>query len=233
MIGYLQGQVLDHCAGKILVGLGSREKGSFTSIVGYLVSVPQSSEYARLLTGESVELFIYSHIREDVFDLYGFATRMEKELFLSLLTVNGIGPKSALAILSSAPFESLIDCIVRSDEKYLHQIPGIGKKTAERLILELRDPMKKKLAAGVFSSRGAARYAGSDLNSGLHGDSVPAADLRLAQVFQDAQSALVSLGYKENDISLLLKRVAGDLEPGASESLRVEDLVKTALRQLI
>src|SRR5690606_11499818 len=99
MIGYLKGRILEHAHGKMLVVLGSGEAAE-PGAAGYLVFVPQSLTYANLAPGQVVELFVHSHVREDAFDLFGFSTRGEKELFLCLLSVNGIGPKGALGILS-------------------------------------------------------------------------------------------------------------------------------------
>src|SRR5690349_763374 len=105
MIGYLNGEVLEHSDGKLLVTVGDRQT---SGAVGYLVSVPQNPAYASLGPGQRTELFIYTHVREDALDLFGFQTSSEKNLFCVLLEVNGIGPKSALNILSKVGLQQLI-----------------------------------------------------------------------------------------------------------------------------
>ncbi len=210
MIGYIRGEVLENSDGKMLVLTGAKDCG-----VGYAVSVPSSAFYLSIPAGKSLDLFIHTHVREDALDLYGFCTRAEKELFLTLTSVSGIGPKSALGILSGAEPAQLIQAILQGDKAFLTQVPGIGKKTAERVILELTDPLKKKVEAGVLSQPAGAQARAS-------GDSA----------LLEAKSALIGLGYREQDISGLLDRVfAGTQAP--SSGWKVEDLVRTALRQMI
>src|SRR4051812_12971584 len=96
MIGYLRGEILENADGKLLLTVSASETGA----VGYAVTVPQSPAYLAWLPGKSVEIFIHTHVREEALDLYGFANRMEKELFLTLLSVNGIGPKGAMGIMN-------------------------------------------------------------------------------------------------------------------------------------
>jgi Holliday junction DNA helicase RuvA len=224
MLGYLRGQILENGIrsgdGKIILGVGSESMG----FVGYSVNVPRHPNYELLPENKSVELFIYTHVREDSLDLYGFATRTEKELFLTLLTVNGIGPKGALSILCGAEPSHLIQAIIDGDKELLTKIPGIGKKTAERVVLELTDPLKKKMEAGVFSdlklaigpSRTKANAGGSAKDLGSH-----------SQTIRDAVSALVGLGYRENEIAPVVSRTMSE----ATAPLRAEDLIKTVLRQ--
>jgi Holliday junction DNA helicase RuvA len=119
--------------------------------VGYLVAATPSA--VRKADGvEEVTIETYLHVREDVMQLYGFAERAERELFVQLLSVNGVGPKVALAIVSGSPAEELRRAIVREDAVRFQAIPGIGKKTAERIVLEL----KEKLAVTPISPAGAA-----------------------------------------------------------------------------
>ena len=205
MIGYLSGQILEHLDGKMVVIMRQGE-GS----IGYQVTVPSSAEYGAHVAGKSVELFIYTHVREDALDLYGFSSRDEKELFLTLLTVNGIGPKGALGILSKVDPATLIQCIVDGDKESLTKIPGIGKKTAERVVLELADSMKKKMLGRVAPSG-------------------PSVSTALSEVMRDARDALMGLGYREQDVSVLLKRVNDKKDPPQ----RVEEIVRMALQQTI
>src|SRR6185436_13942980 len=108
MIGYLQGEILEHQDGKMIIGVGDRKT---TGAVGYLVSVPQSAGYGGYLPGQKIELYVYTHVREESLDLYGFSTPFEKGLFLTLLGVNGIGPKSALGLISGVEATQLVDAI--------------------------------------------------------------------------------------------------------------------------
>jgi Holliday junction DNA helicase RuvA len=203
----------------MLVGLGDR---GASGVVGYVVSVPHHSRYGAFLPGEKIELFIHTHVREDSFDLYGFSSHAEKALFLTLLNVNGIGPKSALGILGAVEWDQLIEAIMEEDQAFLTRIPGIGKKTAERMVVELRDSVKKKVDQGAFvlssvASGGAgASTAGSERPK--PGDSA---------VIRDAKSALMGLGYREQDVQQLLARATKD-----SKFTKTEDLIKTVLRQL-
>jgi len=220
VIGYLRGEVLESNDGKLIVIVGPS-----TGAVGYALQVPQSSSYAGLLPGAHATLHVYTHVREDVLDLYGFLSREEKELFLTLLSVTGIGPKGALGILSGAEPETLIDAILRGDKDLLTRIPGIGKKTAERVILELADPLKKKMDAGLLQRPrvGGTKPAGERIAARTPISSEPA-------VVRDARAALLGLGYRDQDVASLLDQLLAELpEPPA----RAEDLVKSALRRMI
>lgn len=216
MIGYLRGEILEHSEGKALVLVGG---------VGYQVAVPQSAEYGALAPGQQVELYVYTAVREDALDLYGFVTRDEKELYLTLLSVNGIGPKGALGILTNVPPATLIQAVMEKDKDMLTKIPGVGKKTAERVVLELGDPLKKKMDAGMFGGyRAVAKGAKA-------GKGAPAgATFKDAKgehaVLNDARVALVSLGYRDQEVSAMIAR-ALDAMP---EPKKVEDVIKLALK---
>jgi Holliday junction DNA helicase RuvA len=223
MIGYLQGEILEHTEGRMLLGIGDKKAAG---VVGYSVAVPQSASYGMYASGQKIELFVYTHVREDMLDLYGFSSKLEKTLFLTLLNVNGIGPKSALGILSSADPSQLVAAIMEGDQGFLTRIPGIGKKTAERVVVELRDSMKKKVEMGVFAQNTRSGGESGLSKSGASGESFRSMD---TVIFNDAKAALVSLGYKEQEIHPLLNRV---LETMDAPPRRAEDLIKTVLRQL-
>jgi Holliday junction DNA helicase RuvA len=166
--------------------------------VGYLVAATPSA--IRKADGaEELTVETYLHVREDTMQLYGFADRSERELFIQLLTVNGIGPKVALAIVSGSPAEELRRAIVREDIARFQVIPGIGKKTAERIVLEL----KEKIGAGV-----------TDLTSTPSGDShIIARDalVELGYTLVDAERALADTDPElppEDRVRLALKRAA-------------------------
>jgi holliday junction DNA helicase RuvA len=219
MIGYLKGTILENSDGKLIVATGA------DCAVGYAVSVPQSAEYLDHQPGKQVELFVHTHVREDALDLYGFASRSEKDLYLSLLSVTGIGPKGALGILSKVPMSELIHAIVTGDKDSLTQVPGIGKKTAERVVMELADKVRKKVDGGGFATAAAASFKSSEIRrSGTAGDPSNAAMLR------EAKTALIGLGYREQDIGPLLNRVLAESE---NRPRKVEDLIRKTLQQLV
>ncbi len=219
MIGYLSGKVLDHSDGRVLVAVGLPDGGS----VGYSVMIPASDEHVGLIHGDRVELFVHTHVREDALDLYGFRSAAEKDLFLTLLSVNGIGPKLALNILSGADAGQLIQAILSGNKTFLSQIPGIGKKTAERIVLELADKIRKKSDAGLYAAlQSKTAPAGA---SAYDAGSARAANA----LVRDAALALVGLGFRENDATQVLNRL---VEESSGASPKVEDLIRLALRHL-
>jgi Holliday junction DNA helicase RuvA len=228
MIGYLRGEILENLDGKMIVTVSSSGMGG--GAIGYAVQVPQSATYGGLGPRKPIELFVHTHVREEALDLYGFASRFEKEIFLTLLSVNGIGPKGALGILSRVEPESLVQAIVDGDREALTQVPGIGKKTAERVVLELGDQVRKKVESGLWLSRTAglaASGATSAAGAGLPGG---ASRSRPSAIIGDAKAALVNLGYREAEVTVLLNRLLQEAETPPS---RAEELVRTALRQLV
>jgi Holliday junction DNA helicase RuvA len=243
MIGYLKGHLLEVTDGKLLIGIGSTEQGC----VGYSVTIPQAGIAISVEVGQVIELFIYSHIREDAFDLYGFQTQMEKELFLTLLSVNGIGPKSALGILSAVPSYAFVAAVMREDQAFLTKIPGIGKKTAERAVLELRDPVRKKVELGLLRvtptpelSQTMARTIQDGVPSVSGSDAVvdpvkSASKYALeTRLFMDAKEALLSLGYREPMITPVLRKVLDStLDPTLPPIQTSAALVKAALKSLM
>lgn len=175
--------------------------------VGYRVMIPFSTYYELPEEGGEATLQIHTSVREDAILLYGFRTRLEKSFFQLLISVSGVGPKLARDILSNIQPASLAQALVQSDIQKLSSIPGIGKKTAERLILELKEKIGK-----------------------LDMASVPAAEPRSIpgeELVEDVVSALLNLGYKEPQV----RKVLGSLDASRSESL--EDLLKQALKVLM
>ena len=174
--------------------------------VGSQVFVPLSTFYALPELENEVFLDIHTHMREESLKLFGFYTSDEKKIFEKLITINKVGPKLALTILSGMPPAELFRTIDSNDTGKLSTIPGIGRKTAERLILEMRDKMD-----------------GLSLESASTKDSIPQNGL-----FDDALSALVNLGYKKNQAEQTLKKVCGEGEIESS----IEDLIKKSLNLL-
>lgn len=193
MIAALRGSLLSKSPVEIVVDVGG---------VGYRVQVPVST-FCRLgEDGSSVSLLVHTHVREDQISLYGFATLTEKALFERLLSVSGVGPRIALSILSGIEAEELVRALSASDIARLTRVPGVGKKTAERLALELKDKLR-------------------DLAHGA--DRPPAEDPSKA----DLVSALLNLGYSSAEAEKAADRAATGLPQGS-----VGERLRAALRQL-
>lgn len=175
--------------------------------VGYLVNTSLTTQ-SRLKVGERSKLYISESVREDAFELFGFATKSEKRSFDLLIGVSGVGPKAALSILSAYTAEALAMAILSGDEKALTVAPGIGKKIAQRVILELKDKLAKE--SGDFEL---------PMKSGAP---VAVGDGKLS----DAAAALAVLGYGPAEINVALKGV--DVAP-----LTVEEIIKAALKNMM
>jgi Holliday junction DNA helicase RuvA len=175
--------------------------------VGYQVQIPFSTYYELPEEGKTVSLSIYTHVREDAITLFGFRTTVEKQFFKLLISVSGIGPKMAKDILSNIQPNELAYAIIHGDLARLSTIPGIGKKTAERMVLELKE---KALKIDV-----GAPPKGDDYTSVSSG------------ITDDVASALVNLGYKE----ALVQRALGGMVIGAEDT--VEGILKQALKKLM
>jgi len=193
VIARLAGTLLEKHVPRLIVDVGG---------VGYDVQVPLSTFYAVGEPGARVELRIHTHVREDALQLFGFSTALELTLFERLLGVNGIGPKVALAVLSGIEPEALMRAVRQSDIGRLTSIPGIGKKTAERLVIELRDRLPKT-------------------------DAVETADAHGPDVRGDVLSALANLGYQHSSAERAVDRVLR--RPGSRE---FEPLLREVLKEL-
>jgi Holliday junction DNA helicase RuvA len=197
MIALLNGQLVQKTVSQVILDVGG---------VGYRLLIPLSTYYALPDEG-TVRLQVHTHVREDALLLFGFHTEAEKDLFCLLLSVSGVGPKVALNILSHLPTAELRQALSQGNAKHLATVPGIGKKTAERLVLELRE----KIGRVEFTDIGSTQFPAS---------ATP--DLQ-----DDALSALINLGYKEN---LSRKALEGlNLPPGTP----LEDILKQALKVLM
>lgn len=178
--------------------------------IGYEVIVPLTTFYELPEINQKVILKIHTHIREDAMTLFGFLTQKEKDVFQLLITVTGIGPKLAINILSGTDFSELVFSIAQGDLGRLVRIPGVGKKTAERIIFDLRD---KKII-------GLSNEWGEEVSNELE-------DARLIK--EDALSALVNLGYKQQRINDVLDQVLRDTEV---ESVSLDVILKRSLKIL-
>ncbi len=224
MISYLRGQLLDQSPeGRVTVGVGSRE-----SCVGYALAVP-SIWVGTKAVGADVEFFVHTHVREDALDLYGFPSRLEREVFLALLGVNGIGPKGAMGVISHVAVSDLVQAILEGESARLTKIPGVGKKTAERMVLELADPIRKKMESGAWAeiaSTAAPRKVPSVRQS--PGSAGPA--WAAVGVFAEARDALQALGYREAEVVAALERWRGR-QDSTAEDVTVERILKDLLRE--
>ena len=158
MIAHLRGTILEKQPNRVVVDVGG---------VGYDVAVPLSTFYGLAEPGGEVALRIHTHVREDALTLFGFATALERDLFERLIGISGIGPKVGLAVLSGIEPLELISAIERGDLARLTAIPGVGKKTSERIVLELKDRLPKARAAPAVAGAGDAPVLRDDLLSAL------------------------------------------------------------------
>ena len=143
MIAHLRGKLAQKDSARVVVDVNG---------VGYEIFVPLTTYTALPATGSDVSIDIHTHVREDIIALYGFSTRRERTIFEKLMTISGIGPKLAVTILSGGSVEDLVTAIKRSDLPRLTAIPGVGKKTAERIVLELKDKLQEFAEAPAKSS---------------------------------------------------------------------------------
>ena len=194
MIATLRGAVAEKQPGRMVVDVGG---------VGYEVLIPLSTYYEVGERGADVSLRIHTHVREEALQLFGFLTRLELDLFERLIGVNGVGPRLALAVLSGMEPPALVEAVRASDVARLTGIPGVGRKTAERIALELKDKLPAAALAGE-SDAGAEAGAG-----GLRNDVI---------------SALLNLGYPrptvERAVGAVLKRGPGGFEAALRQALR-------------
>lgn len=193
MIAYLTGKVREKTNDYVIIDVGG---------VGYHVFVSQTSLNQISESDTDTSLHIYTHVREDQLSLFGFTTREEKTIFQRLLNVSGIGPKLALAILSGMQTDSLVQAVIKEDVVSLNAIPGIGRKTAERIVLDLKDKFLKE-----FAGIGATPTANKPL-------------------YNDALSALLNLGYTKQMVDKVFAKI------GVGKHTTVQSVVKDALKEL-
>lgn len=201
MIAFLSGKLLEKDANSVIVDVGG---------VGYEVTIPLSTFYELGDVGSEVNLRIFTYVREDSLQLFGFKTMRERDLYLKLISVQGIGAKSGIAMLSGMSADEIVAAIRTDNVARLTSIPGVGRKTAERLVVELRDKIGA-LAAGVSGKASTAA----------------AAEIGADAAFDDALSALVNLGYQKQAAEKALQQV---LKEGGD--LNVQKLLRQALQRL-
>lgn len=197
MIAYLEGKLVEKNPTLLILEVNG---------VGYAVNIPVSTYGSLVETGQTVKILTYQHVREDELKLYGFSTKPEKELFELLIAVNGVGPRMALSILSCISVQEFQRSVLQEDLDVLTAISGVGKKKAQRLIVEL----KEKLGKVDLGERKDPREEEATLT--------PAVD--------EAALALISLGYTKVDARRALDKVTDQ----AREALPVEELIKRVLK---
>ncbi len=197
MIGLLRGKILSKQPPRLLIDVHG---------VGYEVDAPMTTFYELPASGEEVTLFTHLAVREDAHTLYGFARASDRELFRSLLKVNGVGARLALTILSGMQPDEFVRCVQEDNSAALVRLPGVGKKTAERLIIELRDRLEGVAALPASAGADVPVAAGSPV--------------------EDAVSALVGLGYKPQEASRMVRAI----DTGALSS---EEIIRAALQATV
>lgn len=196
MITRLRGLLIEKSPTSIILETGG---------VGFQVGIPLSSLNAIGEVGQEIQLYTYLHVREDTLQLYGFASKRERSLFLLLISVSGVGPKLAQSILSGITVDEFEQAIHGHQPEVLNRIPGVGKKTAERLILELQDKIK------IDST--------SEFRTPVSGT--------MPKAGEEAILALVSLGYKRNEAEKSVQKMLSD-----TPSLNVEALLRAVLSEM-
>ncbi|MCO6439644.1 MAG: Holliday junction branch migration protein RuvA [Nitrococcus mobilis] len=200
MIGRLRGILLEKQPPRLLIDVRG---------VGYEVEAPMSTFYELPAQGEPITLRIHLAVKEDGHTLYGFHTEQERALFRSLIRVSGVGPKMALAFLSGMRTEEFLRCVRRRDTAALIRLPGVGKKTAERLVIEMQD-----------------RLSAFEIQAGTAAGAIPCATGGTSETFTEALSALLALGYKTPEAQRLLAGLA-------EAELSSEELIRLALRKAV
>lgn len=204
MIAHLSGTLLSKQATSVIVDVSG---------VGYEVTIPLSTFYELEDLGSTVQLRIYTHVREDALQLYGFKTVRERELFLKLITVSGIGPKLGITLLSGMTADEMIASIRTNNLARLTLIPGVGRKTAERLIMELREKVAELSSAQLEEEFGAKPEASAE----------PTEDT----VRADALSALLNLGYQRSGAEKAIDSALGE-----GGDITVESVLRRSLKKL-
>ncbi len=194
MIAWLKGELLEKQAPGLVLNVNG---------VGYELEAPMSTFYELPSVGEVATLYVHMVVREDAQLLFGFTSKQQREMFRSLIKVNGVGPKVALAVLSTLSTQELMQCMAEEDVAQLCRVPGIGKKTAQRLVVEMKDRLEKEFADMALE---------------------PSIGDTKSNNTRDAIDALVALGYKNVEASRVVKSF--------DSALSSEELIRKALRTL-
>lgn len=207
MIGRIRGILVEKAPGQALVECAG---------LGYEVDIPYTTFFHLPETGDEVTLHTHFAVREDAQSLYGFASSLDRDLFRLLIKVNGVGPKLAVGILSGLDAQQFIRCVENRDLASLVKLPGVGKKTAERLLIEMADRIGQLEGQFVPTSPGTTGVGQSGGQGPARG---PAAT-------EEAEAALIALGYKPQEAAKAISKVA-------EEGMSSEALIRLALRNMI
>lgn len=203
MIAYLKGEVVEIEEEKLILECGN---------IGYNISMPVSALDGTLRPGQEVKIHTHLHVREDAMQLYGFLTRDDLKMFRMLLSVSGIGPKAALGILSGLSADELRFAVLSDDVKTISRAPGVGKKTAQKMILELKDKLDLQEAFDTKT---------------MHVQEPPQTETgNLVDAKKEAVQALTALGYSGSEALRAVKQV--DVTP----HMNVEEILKQALKKM-
>ena len=201
VISYVKGSLEERFEDSVVVETGG---------IGYRIFVPTSVLEHLPKTGETVKIYTYFSVREDAMSLYGFLSRQDLEMFRQLIGVNGVGPKSALGILSALSPDVLRLAVLSGDAKAISKAPGVGSKTAQRIILDLKDKVK---AEDILDGVAEPSYGHSEVSN-------------VGEIGKEAIEALTALGYSASEASGVVKKVT------ITESMTAEDVLKAALKHL-
>ncbi len=207
MIGRIRGILVEKAPGQALVECAG---------LGYEVDIPYTTFFHLPETGDEVTLHTHFAVREDAHSLYGFASSLDRDLFRLLIKVNGVGPKLAVGILSGLDAQQFIRCVENRDSASLVKLPGVGKKTAERLLIEMTDRIGQ-LEGQFVPTSPETTGRGQRVGQGPSGG--PAAA-------EEAEAALIALGYKPQEAAKAISKVA-------EEGMTSETLIRLALRNMI
>ncbi|MCG8519586.1 MAG: Holliday junction branch migration protein RuvA [Pseudomonadales bacterium] len=203
MIGRIRGLLVEKSPGQVLVECHG---------LGYEVDIPYTTFFNLPEPGQELTLHTHFAVREDAQSLFGFSARLDRDLFRLLVKVNGVGPKMALAILSGLDARQFIRCVEARDVAALVKVPGVGKKTAERLLIDMADRIGQ--LEGVFQLSDPAATT------------LPAATPPAVDPVEEAESALIALGYKPQEAAKAVNQIAG-------EGMSREELIRLALKNMI
>lgn len=204
MIGFLKGNLLEKHVERLLMDVNG---------VGYEIEISPSTLCKLPDVNTTVSLYIFTHVREDNIRLFGFQTLLDKKVFQTVLDVSGVGPKVALALLGAMDGQELIDAIMSDHLHYLKNVPGVGPKTAQRLMLELRSKFEK-LSVNLFPFQQTSTQIPTKQNLFL----------------EELQSAFTNLGYKDKQFGSLIKQIKQQLDSGLD--LKFDVILKDSLKKL-
>jgi len=212
MIHYIRGKVIGVEGGSVLIDTAlDGESG-----LGFEVTAADPKNTVGLPSlGDSVQLYIYPIVRDDRFEYFGFRTLEERRVFKTLIGVNGVGPRAAISLLSQAGVYALVQAVLNRDKVFLTSVPGVGKKTAERILIELLDRFEAQIASGEL----ALNFGATSTERELDGS-------RVVQ-YNEVVSALVGLGYRDSDVKSAVRKILD-----INDTDNIEAIIKMALKEL-